>query len=114
MLSLTVISSILQEVTNKILKDYKLKGPYNINNGYCEEWANEVIKRIPEAEDVGTPEKEWDEENWATGHVWIVINGINYDAETMEGVKDWKNLTPFKNNRLSRAERKHLYHLNSL
>lgn len=96
-----LISSILQEVTEKMIKDLNLKSPYDINNGHCEEWANAVLKHIPypKAIDMGTPEKEWNEEDWAVGHVWIVINGINYDAETMEGVKDWRDLKIFKNNR---------------
>ena len=84
---------IFQEVTEKILKKYpRLQSAHDIDNGYCDEWADEVRKRIPSAEMIDTPIDYYD----GPGHVWVWIQGLNFDAETTEGVTDWHNLKIFR------------------
>lgn len=82
---------IFKEVTEKILKKHQLQSPYDIDNGHCEEWAKEVCKRIPCAEILDTPP-----EYQGPGHFWVLIQGLNFDAETTQGVKDWHNLKIFR------------------
>ena len=67
--------------------------PYDINDGYCDEFLQIVLNEFPEA-------------SWRTsesynpelpiGHVWIYYNGNHYDAETIEGVDSPLNLKIFK------------------
>lgn len=81
----------LKKATNKVKENFELKTAYEINDGYCEYWAQEVMEMVPSAIDHGTPE-EFD----GPGHVWVEIDGKHYDAETPFGVKDWKDLAIFK------------------
>lgn len=96
MVDKTELEKIFREVTATILKEYNLKSPHDINNGQCDIWASRVAKRVPEAEEMDTPTKEWNNTKWAVGHVWIVIDGVHYDCETVKGVKNWRNLKIFK------------------
>lgn len=93
------ITEILTKLTNDFIIRHNLKSAYYINCGLCEEWAQEAERLFPKSEVEGTPEDYWGNYEWAVGHVWIWINGLCYDSETLQGVEDWKDLTVFVNAR---------------
>lgn len=96
------ISKILNDFTWRFLIKYNLIYPYDINNGYCDDWATEVIKIIPKAEILATPDYYFLNYNWAVGHFWIKYKGKHYDAANPKGVRNWKDLLIFKNARPKR------------
>ena len=59
--------------------------PTEINEGRCEEWANEVHRLVPEAE-----------RYWTFDHMWVRYRGRFYDAEARAGVEDWSDLPFFE------------------
>jgi len=73
--------------------------PYDINCGYCGEFADNVIKRLGGYRE-GLTETGYEE---LTGlefgdlpeHVWIVCDGFHYDSEEPEGVRKWQDLPIF-------------------
>jgi len=88
------MNNTLYEVTDAFLEDYSL--PYHINNGSCEEWANEVFDKLKDT--------DHQVEIWATPfgfadttHVFLRIDGKFYDAECLSGVEDHMDLPLFKN-----------------
>jgi len=90
------ITYILKDFTRKFLKKNKLKTEYDINNGNCDDWATEVNKIIPLTKILGTPDYYFIKYDWAVGHFWIKYKGKHYDAENINGVKNWKDLKIFK------------------
>lgn len=72
------------------------KSPYDINNGECEDFALEIIRRMggysPDLTD-GAPN---DMECKLPGHYWIEYKGKYYDAECPQGVSKWQELPIFK------------------
>jgi hypothetical protein len=75
--------------------------PYDINNGFCEDFAGNVIARMGGCRDglcETTAEIETDGGLTITGlpgHVWIKHDGMHFDAEEPEGVTDWRQLPIF-------------------
>ena len=59
--------------------------PTEINEGRCEEWANEVHRLVPEAQRF-----------WTLDHMWVKYRGKFYDAETRGGVEGWRDLPFFE------------------
>lgn len=102
---------IIRSEVEILLKRMRLEGFYycrkvlydpttwDINNGYCEEWAEAVAQKIPQAEVVWLD--QYDEE---LAHCAILHRGKYYDAECLEGVINWKDLPLVKNQNKSRAE----------
>jgi len=87
----------MKRVIEETLKEFP-GTPYEINDGLCEEFMQEVCRKVPEAEErcaemffdtYSTPPKY-------TGHVWIYYNGKHYDAECPKGVENWKDLPFYK------------------
>lgn len=64
--------------------------PEDCNNGLCDIWAEKFKEEYPEAE-IWDTEETYGETH---GHVWVKYDGKFYDAETPNGVTDWKQL-PF-------------------
>lgn len=85
------IRMAMEKATLKVKEDFEVKSAFEINDGYCDFWAQEVMELVPTAIDHGTPE-DFD----GPGHVWVEIDGKHYDAETLQGVKDWKDLAVFR------------------
>ena len=85
------LKEIFQAATKKTMKENAVTTPFQINDGYCEEWALNVEDAIPGAIEHDTPE-----DFTGPGHVWVEIDGKHYDAETLQGVKDWKDLAVFR------------------
>ena len=72
--------------------------PWDINNGLCEDFTNEVCQLVPEAE-------EWvsdfpDE----IGHTFIYWHRRYYDAECLDGVTDYLQLPIFLNQNKTREQ----------
>jgi hypothetical protein len=57
------------------------------NSGFCDIFAQKFHKRFPDSEIFST-----EAEHKTLGHVWVKYKGKYYDAETPEGVNDWKEL----------------------
>jgi len=59
------------------------------NSGFCDIYASKLSKLLPGS-------KQWDTEeqgpSGTLGHVWVEFKGKFYDAETPDGVDDWKDL----------------------
>jgi hypothetical protein len=59
------------------------------NSGFCDIYADKLSKLLPGS-------IKWDTEEEGTsgtlGHVWVEFKGKYYDAETPDGVEDWKRL----------------------
>jgi hypothetical protein len=59
------------------------------NTGFCDIYASKLSKLLPGS-------KQWDTEEMGPsgtlGHVWVEFKGKFYDAETPDGVQDWKQL----------------------
>ena len=86
----------MENATAQTLKAYNLEKVEDINNGNCEEWAGLVAQHVPNAIIGSTPARDWNA-GWP-GHYWIKIkgkNGLYYDAESLDGVKHWRQLKIF-------------------
>lgn len=94
------IKKAMDEATNEAKEEYGLKTEFDINNGHCQEWADKVQRKVPEAEFHDTPE-DYD----GPGHCWVQIGKLHYDAETIQGVEDWKDLKIFKTVREQQEKR---------
>lgn len=70
--------------------------PYDLNNGRCEDVAEEVNGAVPDAEALYT-EDFFGEDTDLPGHVWIQYKGRHYDVEAPDGVEDPRDLPIFKN-----------------
>lgn len=59
------------------------------NSGFCDIYASKLSKLLPGS-------VQWDTEeqgpSGTLGHVWVEFKGKFYDAETPDGVDDWKDL----------------------
>lgn len=67
--------------------------PWDINNGWCEEFAVRAAQKIG-GDDYETTYELWidDLEDDAPAHCVLVHNGRYYDAECLDGVNDWHDL----------------------
>lgn len=59
--------------------------PFDINNGQCEEFANDLIKRINDGAEVVDLGLDF-------GHFCVKYNGFYFDAEEPNGAKYWQHL----------------------
>lgn len=80
----------IQFILKETIRKFGLS-PYKINDGSCEEFAHEIQEQIPEAE-------IWETifEANAPQHLFLKIGDKFYDAETVDGVKNYQNLPIFK------------------
>ena len=69
--------------------------PWDINNGNCDLFAEDLVLAAEQLGKQGqvfvTPEDED-----LPGHCWVLVGGKHFDAETPEGVVDWRELPIFK------------------
>ena len=78
--------------------------PEEINDGFCNDFAEDIKSKFPEAEILwgdDIPDEEWklDEEwmsHFAPYHCFVRYNGLYYDAETPYGVEDPKEIPYYK------------------
>jgi hypothetical protein len=76
--------------------------PYDINCGFCEEWAVYVCERLPGARVVWLDELTLnrnvsDHGDVLIAHCVIRYRGRLYDAETFAGVRFWYQVPVYKN-----------------
>lgn len=95
-------SEITPDIINKVLKqtEREAKQNYNVdwdeltpqmcNQGFCDDFANNLKKLYPQAELWQTFTSA--NPNTAVGHIWVKYKGKHYDAETPNGVSDWIDL----------------------
>lgn len=83
---------LMVEVTERFGKQGVV--PYEINNGLCDEWANEVMEQLRNT--------DYKVELWETPfgfadtiHVFVMIDGKFHDAECLDGVEDHMQLPIF-------------------
>lgn len=75
----------------------RIEHPYDINCGFCEEWADSVVQQVPEAEVVGVANLTGNpDDDLEYPHVFVLYRGRFYDAECPGGVDDWKQLPAFQ------------------
>lgn len=86
------ISDVIKSTAIDFMKEYNLDDPSDIAGGYCEDFANEIERKVPGA--VGEWEWESDEVpkelEWT--HCAIKYKGKYYDAEAPYGVDHWSQL----------------------
>lgn len=63
--------------------------PEQINSGRCFKWAEIVFDKVAGSRIAGNFMH-------GLGHTYIEIDGVCYDAETPDGVKDWADLPFFR------------------
>jgi len=92
---------ITQAIKALLCSDWSGITPYEINNGYCEDFALDVIDFLENQfghdkglGDNATPIDDEDKLGFP-GHYWIEYNGMCYDAECPNGVEDWRDLPIF-------------------
>jgi len=101
-----VISDILQEVTER----FAARGvdPYNINNGFCVEWSDEVYALLQNTEhSVAIWETPWGFAD--TYHQFLLIDERFYDAECHQGVADHMDLPIFARMAIAGASRQPIW-----
>jgi hypothetical protein len=82
-------------VVKKLVKEFG-KTPYQINDGECDDFADKLQEQIG---GVFLQTAPWDGNfvsSQLPGHAWVYWGGRHYDAETPNGVADWKQLPIFK------------------
>jgi hypothetical protein len=88
----------MEKTITKLVKEWEKKyniSPYEINNGNCEEFAYQIVEKIPEAcLNYGD-----DTDDLFFGHVWIEYQEKYYDAECPKGVNKLEDLPIFKKRR---------------
>lgn len=110
--SLLQMSDVVQTVRDKWLNQGMTI--QQINSGYCDEFANEVIER---AEYFGFDCEEMDTEymdnvpEHLSGHVWVYCNddGKHYDVEKPYGVDDWMLLPYFQRKTMNESKTDYPY-----
>ena len=85
------------QAIHKLLKtEYAGKRPYDINNGNCEDFAWDILKKLG-MEDEKEGWLVWVEEYGVdAAHCVVEIGGKFYDAENPRGVKDVRRLNVVK------------------
>ena len=86
----------IKNIILALIKEWNIS-PYDINNGQCEYFSMEVIKRMDGYSDCLTEvcTENFVEFGELAGHCWILYKGKHYDAESPQGVKNWKQLPIF-------------------
>lgn len=97
----------MNKITNIILslrKKWKKQGftPFQINNGNCDIFANEVITKLGGYSDIlyDVCTENFVKFGELIGHIWITYKGKYYDVECPNGVKDWKKLPIFNREKI--------------
>ena len=98
---------VLERVRDEILNHL---GPgattWDINNGYCEEFADAVVSLVPEADAIYVAQLDPEHdpnEPMECPHVIVLWRGKLYDAECFQGIRDWRKLPMVRNQGKSRA-----------
>jgi hypothetical protein len=110
--SLLQMSDVVQTVRDKWLD--RGMTIQEINSGYCDEFANEVIERAKyfgfDCEEMDTEYMDNAPEH-LSGHVWVYCNddGKHYDVEKPYGVDDWMLLPYFQRKMMNESKTDYPY-----
>jgi len=74
-------AELMDAINDEYHEDYTTLTPMEINDGYCDIWANQFTKRFG-----GQHQWSFDFPDDANGHSWVKRGGKYYDAEIPEGV----------------------------
>lgn len=90
------ISDVIKGLRRKY-KEWFYLSPRKINCGLCEEFAHDVCYLVDGATQYWGDELEQPKDNPDKygGHNFIYFNGLYYDAEHPNGIKDWRLLKAF-------------------
>ncbi len=72
---------------------WRKQRPYDINNGDCEDFQQDVCAAISNAQERVT--ENYPSAARMAGHCWIYYRGRHYDAEAPRGVDRWQRLPIF-------------------
>ena len=90
-----IVTDSMRRFVAKLIKARVLElreHPYDINNGGCVDFADDIINRINTVHP-GVAEIDYtDNDSYLPGHAWIVVDGLCFDAEEPWGVKDYMHL----------------------
>lgn len=93
------LGSVIQELAAEYVQRYGLDDVSAINRGFCSSFADDVITALGAAYVVlcSTPTELWFGSSYGEmgGHFWVKIEDLYYDAESPEGVADWRDLQFF-------------------
>lgn len=90
----TDITKIINERVRAFI-DAGSKSAWGINNGECQEFAEDIASKVKGAEIFESGFGVWEDAPEPT-HFFIRYNGRWYDAEAPRGVKSWKDLPIFR------------------
>ena len=104
-------ADVMRQVRDELLAEMKRDGfwldrklrfdptPWDINNGYCDDFADRCAELINGSEAVDL--MEYDEE---LAHTALLYRGKFYDAECLGGAVSWQDLPIVKNMGKTRAQ----------
>jgi hypothetical protein len=81
---------------------------YDINDGNCQQFAQELRKRVPGSEMLEAGFLVWEDAPEPL-HFFVRYKGRYYDAESPKGEESWRNLSIFRNHKNANVA-KRLYH----
>ena len=84
-------SELINIINNEYNEDYTSLTPREINNGYCDMWANLFVEKFG-----GTHQWSYDIPNDPNGHSWVKFGDEFYDAEAPNGVSSLEQLPYFQ------------------
>ena len=101
---MATISDIIKSEVKRYIKEEGVKSAYDINNGLCEEFMQDIIHKVPGADELTTMNFTDINGNIIykgkrinlPDHSWITYKKKHYDAETPNGVTDFMDLKMFK------------------
>lgn len=101
------IENVLREVTSDTMDLMQADGwyapgddeprydrplPWDVNNGYCEDWAEHAIRVFGEGESIFLEDYGYSD----IAHVVLKLRGMYYDAQHPDGVKNLDDLSIVK------------------
>ncbi len=87
-----VVTSSIKKLLLKFKKDGL--NPREINSGYCHDFAYGLVRLVPGSEVWESDPVEDDPKSPV--HAFVKVGSLYYDSETINGVKNWKDLPVFK------------------
>lgn len=73
-----------------------IRSATDINNGYCKEFARDVVRKISDQENADIRKYGYNETYTSYSHAYIEYNNLYYDAECPEGVQNPSSLPIFQ------------------